>query len=68
MAEKMTKARREMLEELRNNGSQTYAPFWPPVKWALSNGFIEQFKIGLSAPYRLTEAGRRALDEATHDR
>jgi hypothetical protein len=62
MAEKLTKARREMLEELRDKGSQTYAPFWPPVKWALSKGLIEQFKIGLSDPYRLTPAGRAALE------
>lgn len=68
MAKKMTKARREVLQELRDDGPRTYADHWPPIKWALANGYVEQFTVGLSDLYRVTPAGHQALDEAQHDR
>ncbi len=65
MAEKLTKARRELLQELRDNGPSTYADHWPPIKWALTNGYVEQFEVGLSDPYRITDLGRAALQKDT---
>ncbi len=61
-------ARREMLTDLLD-GPKTGAMHYPPNKWALQQGYATKRdgKYG-AIIFEITPAGRRALDEATHDR
>ena len=61
---KLTKARRDMLEQLRKEPGH-YAPYYPPMKWAIENDLVELTGREHSGIYRLTEAGRDALAAAS---
>lgn len=55
----MTKARREMLEQIKKEPGH-YATYYPPMKWAINQGFVEQTREH-SGVFKLTQAGRDAL-------
>ncbi len=78
MAEKMTKVTWDALAELASYEGRNRTYWWREASMLIliENGFAEQYTPPSVAerprmkkrPYRITPAGRRALDEATHDR
>lgn len=65
MSGKLTRARRELLESLLDGEARSFADYYPPLKWALSNGLVQADERSLSTSYRITPAGRAALKEAS---
>lgn len=67
MAEKLSKARREMLTDLLD-GPKFGVMHYPPNKWALANGYVtvRETRMGANV-FTITDAGRLAL-EKTDDR
>ena len=58
---KMTASRRGMLEQLiKEPGS--YAEYYPPLKWALENGYAIKRSGRYRETFEITKAGRDALD------
>lgn len=53
---RLTRARQEMLEQLAKEPGY-YASYYPPMKWALLQGYAKERKGG----YELTDAGRQCL-------
>lgn len=54
---RLTTARREMLEQLIKEPGY-YADYYPPMKWALLQGFAKERSPGT---FEITQAGRDAL-------
>lgn len=66
MAEKMTKARREMLADLLD-GPKTGVMHYPPNKWALAQGYVSVRETTLGARvFTITDLGRAALQKDTN--
>ncbi|KRE08147.1 hypothetical protein ASE61_00585 [Bosea sp. Root670] len=59
---KLTKARREMLQDLLD-GPKSGADHYPPNKWALANGYVTASPAKYSGTiFTITPAGRAALE------
>jgi hypothetical protein len=53
---RLTPARKEMLEQLAREPGY-YADYYPPMKWALAQGYAKERK----GQFEITEAGRQCL-------
>lgn len=53
---RLTTARREMLEQLVKEPGY-YADYYPPIKWALAQGYAKE----RGSRFEITDAGRAAL-------
>jgi hypothetical protein len=63
---KMSQARKEFLTEASEPRGKIAVDYYPPVKWAVAQGFVTLKKTGTfgSTTYFITETGKEALKEA----